>query len=160
MLPPFPPVGGNGVNFYDPGTAPIPFDVVWCKYPTREDPGRPGPWARPVLVLDNRLMEDTDGTEWAAITAAYGTDARNIKNLDATRHVLIPENEFRAVGLHKPTIFNVDLSNRRRMPWAEEYFVSQDYVVNRGILCGTLNADQEAKCHACFKALGLQFPLP
>jgi hypothetical protein len=147
------------VKFYDPKTAPSVFNVVWCKFPRREDPGNPGPWVRAVLVVDVRLMEDADGTEWAAITAAYGTGADNISDLSQPRNLLIPRNEFRALGLHKPTVFQLDEGNQRRMPWAEEYFITQGYVKNQNLIAGSLNVSQQTKFHDCFKKLGRRFPL-
>ncbi|HUI13877.1 MAG TPA: hypothetical protein VL048_10470 [Xanthobacteraceae bacterium] len=112
------------------------------------------------LVLDSRLMEDADGNEWAAITAAYGTGADNIRKFDSTKHLLISNGEFRALGLHKPTIFQLDLGNRRPMPWAEEYFVTQGYVRNQRLICGSLNEDQQKRFQECFTKQGLDFPLP
>lgn len=148
------------MTLYDPQTAPDVYDVVWCKFPLREKPGEPGPWARPTLVLDSRLMVTDDGVEWADITVAYGTDADKIKNPNAASNLLIPQSEFKALGLHKPTGFQIGLSNRRRMPWGDKYFVPPEYVRNQGIICGKLNKAQQIKFHECFQKLGLQFPLP
>jgi hypothetical protein len=154
-----PPLPGGGLKLYDPKTAPVVFDVVWCKFPVRENPDEPGPWVRAVLVVDVELMEDVDGTEWAAVTAAYGTGADNVVNLNEPRNLLIPRSEYRALGLHKPTVFQLDVSNQRRMPWGEKYFVTQGYVKNQNIICGSLNAGQQTKFHDCFKKLGRTFPL-
>jgi len=102
-------------------------------------------------------MEDEDGTQFAAITAQYGGD---FEDHHLPQNLLIGEGEFRALGLHKPTLFRMDLGNRKRLPWCEEYFVPQGYVRDQNILCGTLNAEQQARMIGCFKARGLQFPPP
>jgi hypothetical protein len=148
------------VNLYDARTAPSVFDVVWCKLPRREDKLGPGPWVRPVLVIDVRLMVDIDETEWAAITVAYGTGADNVPMHDRKGHLVIGEHEYHALGLHKPTVFKIDLQNRKRLPWAEEYFVPQSYVRNRKIIAGSLNEAQQEAFYACFKERGFKFPLP
>jgi hypothetical protein len=149
------------VKFYDLETAPNVFDIVWCKWPRREDAGRPGPWVRPVLVLDKRLMlDERDQTAWMAITAAYGTGLENVKPAEVAGNILIPTAKCHAAGLHKATIFKLDLNNRKRLPWAEEYFVPQEYVRSQKIIVGSLDADQQRLFHACFQARGFAFPLP
>lgn len=157
------PPSGEGVerlHFHDPKTAPAVFDVVWCKWPMRERPGMPGDIVRCVLVLDVRLMVDTDDAEWAAVTVTYGTGADNVPEWRRTNHLLIGNGEYRALGLHKPTIFKLDLGNRKRLPWAEEYFVPQVYVRSQGIVAGSLNAAQQVEAIRCIRAHGGQFPLP
>lgn len=47
---------------------PQPFDVLWCRFPTRERPSEPGPKARPCLVV--AVGEKGDGL---VVAAAYGT---------------------------------------------------------------------------------------
>lgn len=148
------------MQFYDPKTAPAVFDVAWCKWPQREARGVPGPVVRCVLVLDVRLMITDDETEWAAITAAYGTGADKVPKDRRINHLVIGETEFRALGLHKPTVFKLDAGNRQRLPWAEEYFVSQPYLRSQNIVAGCLTKAQQEKVLACLKARGLQFPLP
>jgi hypothetical protein len=101
-----------------------------------------------------------DDTEWAAITVCYGTDANNVPQWARTNNLLIREGEFRALGLHKPTVFKLDLRNRQRLPWAEDYFVSQRYVVGQGIVAGRLADHQQTLVRGCLTARGLQFPLP
>jgi hypothetical protein len=148
------------VEFYDPKTAPNVFDVVWCKWPKRENPGVPGEWVRPTLVLDVRLMVTDDEIEWAAVTVAYGTDATKVPEAARINHLLITEAEYRALGLHKPTVFKLDPANRKRLPWAEEYFISQGYVRDQKIIVGSLTAHQQVVTRECFTARGLAFPLP
>jgi hypothetical protein len=49
--------------------------------------------------------------EWAAVTVAYGTGAENVKPEDRANHLLITDAEYRALGLHKSTVFKLDLGN-------------------------------------------------
>jgi hypothetical protein len=98
--------------------------------------------------------------EWAAVTVAYGTGAENVKPEDRTNHLLITDAEYRALGLHKSTVFKLDLGNRKRLPWAEDYFVTQGYVRSQGLIAGSLNEKQRASVLECFKHRGLTFPLP
>ena len=91
-------------------------------------------------------MSDVEGTEWAAITTCYGTDAAKVSENDLPSNLLIPAAEFRALGLHKPTV--------------EEYFVPPEYVRNRGIIAGSLNMAQQESVLAGLKARNLAFPLP
>jgi len=120
----------------------------------------PGQIVRGVLVLDVRLMVDVDGTEWAAVTVAYGTGAENVSEAQRANHLMIGDGEFRGLGLHKPTLFKLDPQNRQRLPWAEEYFVTQGYVRSQNLVAGSLNAVQQATVLSGFKARGLAFPLP
>ena len=73
------------MDFYDSNTAPDVFDVVWCMWPRREDKLAPGPWVRCVLVLD--MLDTKTTTEYALVTAAYGTGAENV-NADDLKHGL------------------------------------------------------------------------
>jgi hypothetical protein len=149
------------LNFHDPKTAPAVFDVVWCKWPIREARGVPGEVVRPVLVLDVRLLVDPrGGAEWAAITVAYGTGAENVYFFARTNHLVISEIECGSLGLHKATVFKMDLQNRQRLPWAEEYFVTQGYVRAQKLIAGSLNPLQQMAVRNCLAARGLQFPLP
>lgn len=147
------------MNFYDLKTAPKVFDIVWCKWPGRGDKLGPGPWIRCVLVLDVRLMlHEPTNTEYAAITATYGTGAEHVD--DVSGHLLVPTARAELLGLHKATVFKLDVGNRLRLPWAEEYFVPQGYVQSQGIIAGSLSKDQQATVLDCLKKRGLAFPLP
>jgi hypothetical protein len=145
-----------GYNFHDPETRPKPFDIVWCKKPLRGEGVKPGPVARPVLVLGTKLYE-LNGKEFATVAVQYGGDFE-------TKHIpgnfLVSETEFRTLGLHKPTLFRMDLGNRAECMWAQEYFQPQPYVVGRGILAGSLSADQQKRVISCLTAKGLSFPIP
>jgi hypothetical protein len=148
-------------KFYDPKTAPAVFSVVWCKYPYRGAKLEPSDEARPVLVLDVRdRIYDPTGEIFADITVAYGTGAENIRVPDVLRDLLINPPEFVALGLHKPTVFQLDLGNRKRLPWGKRYFVPNEYVVKQDIVCGILTEAQKSRVLTCFGYRGLTFPLP
>lgn len=150
-----------GLNLYDPDTAPEVYDIVWCKWPRREDKLAPGSWVRCVLVVDvRRMVDDRTGQEYALITAQYGTGKTNLELHELANNLVIEQHEFRALGLHKPTVFEMGLGNRKRLPWCVEYFVPQQYILDQGIIAGRLNADQRRRFHSCFTARGLRFPLP
>lgn len=150
-----------GFTYHHPDTRPQVYDIVWCKWPRREDKLGPGPWVRCVLVVDVCPMrDDRDGSEFYAVTAQYGTDREKVPQEEWTNNLVIDENEFRAIGLHKPTVFKFDLGNRKRLPWCEEYFVPQGYVRSQGIIAGSLNTGQRVKFHNCFDARGFTFPCP
>src|SRR5262245_65499176 len=82
-------------NYHDIGTLPEPGDIVWCKWPQREDKGMPGPSVRPVLVRETELREFADGTQFGMILVSYGTGER-IDNIARQRDLVIEANEFRA----------------------------------------------------------------
>ncbi len=148
-------------KFYDPKTAPPVFSIVWCKWPYRGAKLEPSDEARPVLVLDVRgRIYDPTGEVFADVTVAYGTGAENISVPDSTRDLLINWGEVRAAGLHKPTVFQLDTDNRKRLPWGEKYFVPNEYVAQQNIICGKLSDVQRGKVLACFATRGLTFPLP
>jgi hypothetical protein len=148
-------------KFYDPKTAPAVFSVVWCKYPYRGAKLEPSDEVRPVLVLDVRdHIYDPTGEIFADITVAYGTGAENIRLPDVQRDLLINPPEFVELGLHKPTVFQLDLGNRKRLPWAEKYFVPNEYVAKQNIVCGILTEAQKSRVLTCLSYRGLTFPLP
>jgi hypothetical protein len=150
-----------GLQLYDTSSAPEVYNVVWCKWPQREDKLAPGSWVRCVLVIDERRMVDerTD-LEYSLLTVAYGTGKENVQAADLADNLVIEAHEFRALGLHKPTVFKFDLRNRKRLPWCAKYFVPQEYHASANIIAGTLNGEQQAKFHQCFSSRKLTFPLP
>ncbi|MGY4170945.1 hypothetical protein [Bradyrhizobium sp. USDA 4529] len=148
-------------KFYDPSTAPKVFSVVWCKYPYRGAGLTPSDESRPVLVLDVRdRIYDPTGEVFADITVAYGTGAENIPQPNVLQDLLLNPPEYGALGLHKPTIFQLGTDNRRRLPWASKYFVPNEYVASQNIICGILTESQKSRVLTCFEFRGLTFPLP
>jgi hypothetical protein len=145
-----------GYTFHDPDTLPDPFDVVWCKLPHRGSKMRPSDVARPVLVLDAKRMLYEE-QEIGVVVVQYGGsfEAHHIP-----KNLLITEKDREALGLHKSTLFRMDVGNRARLMWCEEYFVPQSYVVGQGIKAGSLNEEQKRLALACLKARGLSFPVP
>jgi hypothetical protein len=107
-----------------------------------------------------RIVHEPTQTEYAAITAAYGTGFENLARTELTNNLLIRGHECQKIGLHKETVFKLDLENRKRLPWAEEYFVPQGYIKSQGIVAGSLDAQQRKFVLACFEARELTFPLP
>jgi hypothetical protein len=150
-----------GLLLYDPNTEPEVFNVVWCKWPQREDKLAPGSWVRCVLVVDvRRMIDDRNQQEYSVLTVVYGTGKENCNQDDLVNNLVIERHEFRALGLHKPTVFKFDLGNRKRLPWCGKYFVPQEYVLSENIIAGTLNLAQKDRFHECFRARKLTFPLP
>jgi len=148
-----------GYTFHNPDELPKPFDIVWCKFPLRGEV-EPGPVARPVLVLaSTKLQYEHDGVfrEIGALIAQYGGDFK-LNHIPDNLH--IAAGEFKSLGLHKATVFRLDLGNRARLIWCEEYFVPQGYVKGQGMTAGRLNDEQQGRVLACLKARGLQYPLP
>jgi hypothetical protein len=150
-----------GFTYHSLDTRPKVYDIVWCKWPRKEDKGKPGPWVRCVLVVDVTLMVDhRNGTQYAGVTAQYGTGRERVHDDDLADNLVIEAHEARSLGLHKPTVFKFDLGNRKRLPWCEEYFVPQGYVRSQGIIVGSLNTAQRVRFHSCFEARRLTFPCP
>ena len=60
----------------------------------------PGPWVRPALVLDVRIMlDERNQTTWAAVTAAYGTGLEHLQPSDILGSLLITTVECADLGL-------------------------------------------------------------
>src|SRR6266568_3965488 len=89
----------------------------------RERRGR----GRMVLHLSGRQVSQRQRSrDRDAFRSAYGGD---FEPHHVRQNLLITSKDFRSLGLHKPTLFRLDLGNRKRLPWCEEYFVTQGYVV-------------------------------
>ncbi len=102
---------------YDPRTLPRPGDVVWCHFPFREMPGRPGPKPRPAIVratfLDRR-------TSRSSVEVAFGTSQKTDR-LYKGEFLIASPSGMRSAGLDLATKF--DLARTVRLPWARESFV-------------------------------------
>lgn len=152
-----------GWTFYEPKTAPEVFNVVWCKWPNRGAKLEPGDKVRPTLVLDVRQhIYVPTGEIYADVTIAYGTGAENIpeKERDLNGDLLIGSQSFLALGLNKETIFQLDLGNRKRLPWGTKYFVPNEYLRKQHIIAGKLSDEQGQAVLGCLAHRGLTFPLP
>jgi hypothetical protein len=107
------------------------------------------------------MVDERTDTKFAAITASYGTGLENVDIAELRQgHLLIPGAQAPRLGLHKATVFKLDLGNRKRLPWAEEYFVPQKYVVSQNIIAGSLSEQERAFVLRYFEKNGLSFPLP
>lgn len=146
-----------GLTFYGLKTLPKVFDVVWCKWPLRGKGIEPGPVVRPVLVLDVAVYEHENGFQFGSLIVQYGGSFSPEHMKD---NLFIGAHQAGALGLHKSTVFRLDLSNRKRLPWSERYFVAQEYVVNRGIVAGSLTRSQIDTVMDGLKARNLSFPPP
>jgi hypothetical protein len=146
-----------GFQFYALDTLPNVFDVVWCKWPQREDKMRPGKVARPVLVIDVEHREHEDGFTFGSLIVQYGGDyePHHIEG-----NLLLTMKEARAINLHKSMVFRLDLGNRKRLPWCKDYFVNQGYVVNQPVIAGSLSQSQCEHVKSCFRKRNLEFPVP
>lgn len=106
------------------------------------------------------MIYEPTNTEYAAVTACYGTDFLKVDLAEVRKNLYITGAEFEALGLHKPTVFKVDLANRKRLAWASKHFVPQGYVREQNIIAGSLNEGQKTRAINCIHRMGLDFPLP
>jgi hypothetical protein len=103
-------------TFFPTSTLPAPYDIVWCRFPSHEDLGNPGPKPRPAIVLNVALYEDTIESE---VHLVYGTT--NLKMMQRRGDFFVTNlAEMDACGLNKATRF--DLDTMAWVPWAEEWF--------------------------------------
>ena len=104
---------------YDPKTLPRPGDVVWCRFPFREMPGKPGPKPRPAIVravfLDRRRSR-------CSVEVACGTSQKPDRLYEGAFLIASPSG-MRAAGLDLPTKFN--LARTVRLPWTREFFTAK-----------------------------------
>lgn len=141
-----------GWTFHPVKTLPDPGDIVWCKFPIREAPGKPGPVTRPVLVRESSVYQHDEFGEYGAVLVSYGTGNLAMGGPDL---VITPVARARELGLHKPTRFSLDNQSTKRLIWCEEYFVSQTYVANSGLLIGRLGDVERDRLAKCLKERGL-----
>jgi hypothetical protein len=140
-----------GWKFYDLQAVPLPdiHDIVWCKWPYAEDQGSPGKVARPVLVRETEVRV-IDGVQFGSLVVSYCSGEGIEENIN--RHFCIPM--AREIGLHKPTRFSLNPRDRKKLPWAEDYFVPPAYVKNAGIKLGRFTSAQSAEFRRMLAARG------
>ena len=94
-------------------------DIVWCRFPERERPGIPADPPHPVLV---RELEIYAPLGRAIVHVTYGTT--KLKKLTREFIDLIVDKpaEMSALGLKKPTLFDLAESNRAPLIWCYEFF--------------------------------------
>ena len=90
--------------------------VVSCRFPLVETPNKPGPTARPALIV--RVFFDHTDNRWKAIVA-YGTSQSTRSNTGFEIRVGAPD-ALQQAGLHRRTRFV--LSRMRILPLDDEFF--------------------------------------
>lgn len=103
-------------TFFPLSTLPAPFDIVWCRFPTHDDLGNPGPKPRPAIVLNVAVDEETRESE---VQVIYGTGTLKFDQRPGDFFVTNVA-EMDACGLNKATRFDLDTISW--IPWAEEWF--------------------------------------
>jgi hypothetical protein len=102
-------------NFYPFSTAPAPYDIVWSRFPTVEEPALPAEKSRPGLI--RQAFQDQDGNAW--VRAVYGTsvDPYRATLVDFTIATIA---EMNVCGLKQATRFC--LNRELELPWSKEFF--------------------------------------
>ncbi len=101
-------------GYYDPAGAPLPYDVVWCRWPADDDPTGFKP--RPALVRQVYQKDDRIKVE-----VAYGTSKVQIRDANSFGSFVVAR--FAALepaGLDFNTRF--ELANTLRLPWSPVVF--------------------------------------
>lgn len=143
-----------GWTFYDVATLPESGDIVWCKWPQREDRGQPGSVARPTLVREIFVREDpTTRRIFGSLVVSYGTGEFNADHRDDL--IIRDMQRAKSLGLHKATRFSLDPRNRKHLLWCREYFVSPRYVRAQGLLVGRLGEPELVQMRECLIRRGL-----
>lgn len=114
--------------------------VVSCFFPLSEEPDKPGPTARPALVIG--VFHDRIDQQWKAIVA-YGTSRKTRANTGYEVRINHPESLAMA-GLARPTRFT--LSRMRILPVNDAYFNSVDGNIVTGCLDSSLQNRLDQTC--------------
>ncbi len=94
-------------------------DVVWCRFPYNEVPGKPQDPAHPALVFEVREFQPAK----LSVLVAYGTS--NLRRSDHSHNLVIQNvTEMNFAGLDMPTLF--DLGRVKRLVWTDHWFISPD----------------------------------
>lgn len=102
--------------FFPLSTLPAPYDIVWCRFPSHEDLGNPGPKPRPGIVVNVALDVESGEGE---VQLIYGTS--KLKFGRRQRDIYVTNvAEMDTCGLNKATRFDVDKIGW--IPWADEWF--------------------------------------
>lgn len=91
-------------------------DFSLCRFPHDEDPSQPGPYPRPILVLD----VSADNTE---VLVCYGSGQAHHKTqatLQSHEFAIFDESHLVGAGLNEATVFN--LLRVARLPYNEQWF--------------------------------------
>ena len=108
------------ITFFPLSTLPAPYDIVWCRFPSHEDLGNPGPKPRPGIVLNIAVHENGgEGDGEGEAQVIFGTT--NLKMAQRRRDFYVTNlAEMDQCSLDKATRF--DLDKIGWLPWAEEWF--------------------------------------
>jgi hypothetical protein len=102
-------------DFFPYSTAPAPYDVVWCRFPTVEEPSLPAEKSRPGLV--RQAFQDQDGNAWVKLVYGTSVDPYRATLTDFTVATLP---EMNVCGLKQATRFRLD--REMTLPWSKEFF--------------------------------------
>lgn len=102
-------------DFYPFSTAPAPYDLVWCHFPTIEEPALPAEKPRPALV--RQAFQDQEGNAWVRVVFGTSRDPYRAILTDFTIATLA---EMNMCGLKCATRFRLD--REMDLPWTKEYF--------------------------------------
>jgi len=105
---------------YAVATLPSQLDIVWCLFPEKEMPKKPGPKPRPGLVRSIRLAKDHT---WGAVEVTYGTSKRTPQECPLDLHIA-NSTELDKCGLPQATCFI--LSRTVLLPWGPDFFCKRE----------------------------------
>jgi hypothetical protein len=134
-----------GATLYDLDDLPQIHDIVWCKWPYRQNPGADQS-VRPVLVRGRDKRVGLNGT-FGLLKVAYGTGS--FEKYFPKQYLRIEAPHCYRMGMHKPTLFSLDQRDCRHFLWSSEYFFPQPYADNRQIIAGCLDEDHVPKLNRC-----------
>lgn len=105
---------------------PVAFDIVWCRYPYRDEGKGPGPVARPCLVrraFTHQTIIQGVAYQVGYVSVVYGT--KQVDKFVPPRGFHVEEGEEKkACGLAVDTVF--DLQGQMTLPWSPVYFSNID----------------------------------
>lgn len=101
-------------------TLPKVGEIVSCRFPLEEVPERPGPKARPALVLS--VSRASGQSAPAVIEVAYGTSQERAARGKWLRIRRLED--LLEAGLHKPTLFI--FGKTARLPFTPSFFAFQN----------------------------------
>lgn len=94
---------------------PVPYEIVWCRFPHHDTFGNPGPYPRPALVRNTATLPDGS----AQVEVVYGTT--NLKLQKRPFDLFVTKmSEMDACGLFNATRFDLDCVIW--LPWNDQWF--------------------------------------
>ncbi|MEP2735593.1 MAG: hypothetical protein ABJP34_04780 [Erythrobacter sp.] len=109
-------------TYFPTSLLPAPYDIVWCRFPSHENLGNPGPKPRPGLVLNVALYPEEGESE---VQVIYGTTT--LKTFQRPQDFFVARlQELDACGLDRATRFDLDMI--AWLPWTTDWFeILPDY---------------------------------